>query len=169
MVAWALFVWSTRINNAWSDHTASLASKWGATLLSVSFIGFAIAGTVEWVRARGRPWTRTEVLVLRAFAVWTTGVWLVFATLILVHHHPIAFKAVHVTLGLISIGLSVALWRTTEVDPPSSPPRLGRLPPPWDSPSPSSRSRRPPRGWCASRSTAASPAWASSATRHPSR
>jgi hypothetical protein len=114
MVAWALFVWSTRINNAWSDHTASLASKWGATLLSASFIAFAVAGIVVWVRARGRGWRPSEVVVLRAFAAWTTAVWLVFGTLILVHNHPIAFKAVHVTLGLISIGLSVALWRSTE-------------------------------------------------------
>ena len=55
--------------------------------------------------------------MLQAFAAWTTAVWLVFGTIILVHHHPVAFKAVHVTLGLISIGLSVALWRsTTPVD-----------------------------------------------------
>ena len=114
MVAWAVFVWSTRINNAWTDDKASLASKWGATLLSLSFLGFAVVGVVTLVRARGRHWTRAEGLLLRAFAGWTTAVWLVFGTLILVHHHPIAFKAVHVTLGLISIGLSVALWRSVD-------------------------------------------------------
>jgi hypothetical protein len=114
MVAWAVFVWSTRINNAWGDRTASLASKWGATLLSLSFLGFAAAGVGSLIRARGRRWSRGESFVLRAFAAWTTTVWLVFGTLILVHHHPIAFKAVHVTLGLISIGLSVALWRSVD-------------------------------------------------------
>jgi hypothetical protein len=114
MVAWAVFVWATRINNAWTDHTASLASKWGATLLSLSFIGFAVAGLVALLRARGRRWTRPESLMLKAFAAWTSAVWVVFGTLILVHHHPIAFKAVHVTLGLISIGLSVALWRSVD-------------------------------------------------------
>ncbi len=114
MVAWAVFVWSTRINNAWGDHKASLASKWGATLLSLSFLFFAVAGVVALVRARGRRWSRGESVVLRAFAAWTTAVWLVFGTLILVHDHPVAFKAVHVTLGLISIGLSVALWRSVD-------------------------------------------------------
>jgi hypothetical protein len=114
MVVWAVFVWSTRISNAWGDHKASLASKWGATLLSLSFLAFAVAGLVSLLRARGRRWSRGEAAVLRAFAAWTTAVWLVFGTLILVHDHPVAFKAVHVTLGLISIGLSVALWRSVD-------------------------------------------------------
>jgi hypothetical protein len=118
MVGWSLFVWATRIGNAWSDHHASLASKWGATLLSASFVGFAVAGIVLLARAwrrTDRGWSPGEALVLRAFAAWTVVVWLVFGTIILVHHHPAAFKAVHVTLGLISIGLSVALWRSTDV------------------------------------------------------
>jgi hypothetical protein len=114
MVAWAVFVWSTRINNAWGDHKASLASKWGATLLSLSFLAFAVAGVVALIRARDRGWSRGESVGLRAFAAWTTAVWVVFGTLILVHDHPVAFKAVHVTLGLISIGLSVALWRSVD-------------------------------------------------------
>jgi hypothetical protein len=115
MAAWALFVWTTRINNAWSDNTASPASKWGATLLSLSFVAFALVSLVVLWRGRRGP-ARVSAgvaIVLRAFAAWTTAVWLVFGTIILVHHHPIAFKAVHVTLGLISIGLSVALWRST--------------------------------------------------------
>ncbi|HVN52434.1 MAG TPA: hypothetical protein VMT43_13445, partial [Acidimicrobiales bacterium] len=107
MAAWAVFVWSTRIRNAWTDHEASLASKWGATLLSATFLVLAVATVVALVRSRGKAWSRGEALLLRAFAAWTTAVWLVFGTLIVVHHHPIAFKAVHVGLGLISIGLSV--------------------------------------------------------------
>jgi hypothetical protein len=114
MAAWAVFVWATRINNAWGDHKASLASKWGATLLSLSFLVLAAGTVVALVRARGRSWTRGEAVLLRTFAGWTTAVWLVFGTLIVVHHHPIAFKAVHVGLGLISIGLSVALWRSVD-------------------------------------------------------
>jgi hypothetical protein len=115
MAGWALFVWTTRINNAWADHHASLASKGGATLLSLSFVGLGLSSLVMvWRERRGPATTSTAGLVLmRVFAAWTTGVWLVFGTLILVHHHPIPFKAVHVTLGFISIGLSLALWRTT--------------------------------------------------------
>jgi hypothetical protein len=116
MAGWALFVWSTRIGNAWNDHHASFASKAGATLLSLSFVLLALASLVLlWRERRGRPATTSArgLALMRTFAAWTTAVWIVFATLILVHHHPIAFKAVHVTLGLISIGLSAALWRTT--------------------------------------------------------
>jgi len=114
MVAWAVFVWSTRIDNAWGDHKASLASKWGATLLSASFLVLAVATVVALLRARGRLWSRGEARLLKVFAAWTTLVWLVFGTLIVVHHHPVAFKAVHVTLGLVSIGLSVATWRSVD-------------------------------------------------------
>jgi hypothetical protein len=111
LVAWSLFVWPTRIRNVWGDHTASAASKWSATALSLSFVAFSVVAVVGLVRSRRRdlaPWVR---VVARAFAAWTTGVWLVFGTLILVHDHPAAFKAVHVALGLISIGLAAAVWR----------------------------------------------------------
>jgi len=114
MVAWALFVWATRIRNALGDHHASGWSKTGAVALSVSFVVFAAAGIVILIRSRhDRVVSPLEARVLQAFAGWTTVVWLVFGTIILVHHHPVAFKAVHVTLGLISIGLSVGLWRST--------------------------------------------------------
>jgi hypothetical protein len=112
LVAWSLFVWSTRISNAWKDHHASTASKLGATLLSLSFVALSALTVVVLVRSRRRIWTAGEVRLLEVFAGWTTAVWLVFGTIILVHHHPLAFKAVHVTLGLISIGLSAAVWRS---------------------------------------------------------
>ncbi len=126
MVAWALFVWTTRIRNAATDHHASAWSKTGAIALSVSFVVFAVAGIVIVVRTRrdtiASPF---EARVLQAFAAWTTAVWLVFGTIIVIHHHPVAFKAVHVTLGLISIGLSAALWRSTR--PVEAAPASGAL------------------------------------------
>jgi hypothetical protein len=114
MVAWALFVWATRIRNALGDHQASAWSKTGAVALSVSFVVLAVAGLAILVTTRkDKLLSPLEARVVQAFSAWTIGVWLVFGTIILVHHHPVAFKAVHVTLGLISIGLSVALWRST--------------------------------------------------------
>jgi hypothetical protein len=114
MVAWALFVWATRIRNALGDHDASAWSKTGAVALSVSFVVFALVGIVILVRSRkDHLLSPVEARSVQVFAAWTTVVWLVFGTIIVVHHHPIAFKAVHVTLGLISIGLSAALWRST--------------------------------------------------------
>jgi hypothetical protein len=114
MVAWALFVWATRIRNALGDHQASAWSKTGAVALSVSFVVLAVAGLAILVTTRkDKLLSPLEARVVQAFSAWTIGVWLVFGTIILVHHHPIAFKAVHVTLGLISIALSAATWRST--------------------------------------------------------
>lgn len=116
MVAWALFVWATRIRNAVGDQHASAWSKTGAVALSASFVGLAVAGLFILVTTRkDKLLSPIEARVVQAFSAWTVGVWLVFGTIILVHHHPIAFKAVHVTLGLISIGLSVATWRSVAV------------------------------------------------------
>ena len=130
LAAWSVFVWGTRIKNDWADAHASLGSKLGTTVLSLSFVAFAVAAVVIVRRARGRSWTPTESRILRAFAAWTTAVWLVFGTLILVHHHPWAFKAVHVTLGLISIGLSAEVWRgarsaTPDPEPSGTPAAAG--------------------------------------------
>jgi hypothetical protein len=113
MAAWALFGWGTRISNAVKDHDASAWSKTGAVALSLSFVVLAVATVVVLVRTRhDRLLTIGETRLVQVFSAWTTVVWLVFGTIILVHHHPVAFKAVHVTLGLISIGLSVATWRS---------------------------------------------------------
>ena len=55
--------------------------------------------------------TTRERLVLRVFAVWTVYVWgtRIWNT-IGDPDHSFAFKAVHVTLALVSVALAVASW-----------------------------------------------------------
>ncbi len=38
-----LLIWTTRINNIWSDDAASTGSKLGSTALALSFTVFAVA------------------------------------------------------------------------------------------------------------------------------
>jgi hypothetical protein len=55
--------------------------------------------------------TRTHRLILRAFAVWTVYVWgtRIWNT-VGDETHSFAFKAVHVTLALVSVAFAVAAW-----------------------------------------------------------
>ncbi|HEX4979560.1 MAG TPA: hypothetical protein VFV35_05800, partial [Acidimicrobiales bacterium] len=55
--------------------------------------------------------TARERLVLRAFSAWTVYVWgtRIWNT-VGDPDHSLAFKAVHVALALVSVGLAVAAW-----------------------------------------------------------
>jgi hypothetical protein len=115
LVVWSAYVWSTRIRNAAGDATLSSGGKAFSIGLSITFLAFAVAGLVVLVRAWSRPLTRAETVALWAFAGWTVAVWLVRIPMILLDDHSVGFKAVHAVLGLISIGLSVWVWRSTTV------------------------------------------------------
>ena len=57
--------------------------------------------------------SRAEGLVLRAFAVWTVYVWGTRIGNVLrdkAPTHGFAFKAVHVTLAVISVVFAIATW-----------------------------------------------------------
>lgn len=108
--AFTLLVWTTRIRNIWTDDALSTAGQVGRTALALAFTAFAVA--VLWVwwqgrRAGGRtaPWAPALV---RAFAVWTVGVWVVRATQIALADHDTGFVVVHTVLAVVSIGL--AAW-----------------------------------------------------------
>ena len=49
--------------------------------------------------------------LLCAFAVWTATVWAVRVVMIAIADHTVAFKVVHVVLGLISVALTIPAWR----------------------------------------------------------
>ena len=51
-------------------------------------------------------------LVLRAFSLWSVFVWGVLVRNMLKDHtHGFGFRAVHITLAVISISFAVATWR----------------------------------------------------------
>jgi Na+/melibiose symporter-like transporter len=56
--------------------------------------------------------TRREALVLRAFAVWTVFVWVVFVRNVIGDDkHDFGFKAVHTLLAVISVAFAVIAWQ----------------------------------------------------------
>jgi hypothetical protein len=54
--------------------------------------------------------TRTQSLVLRAFAVWTVWVWGTRIWNIWGDEHGVGFKLVHTVLALVSVTFAVACW-----------------------------------------------------------
>ena len=89
-VGWTVFVWAGRIRNG------------GSLLLALSFL--VLAGLAIW---RRRPF-------LTVLGVWTIGVWAVRTPYILAHDHPADFKAVHVVLAVVSVGLALAAQRDVQ-------------------------------------------------------
>jgi hypothetical protein len=107
LVAWTLFVWTTRIANIWRDAGLDTGERVGRTGLAGSFTVLAVAVVVALWRgsSRARLWS------VGALAAWTTAVWVVRDARILVADHEVGFKAVHTVLAVVSIALSVLAWR----------------------------------------------------------
>lgn len=112
--AFTVLVWTTRIRNIWTDEELSTAGQVGRTALALAFTAFAVATVVAWVRAR-RVGTVTDGArrLVRAFAVWTTAVWVVRGVQIALADHDAAFVAVHTALAVASIAL--AAWADRRV------------------------------------------------------
>jgi hypothetical protein len=101
LVAWSLFVWTTRIGNIWGDDALTDGEKWGRTGLALSFTVLAVvAAGALW---RGTAWLRGAVLAL---AGWTVAVWIVRSVGIATGDHGAAFVTVHLVLAIVSIALS---------------------------------------------------------------
>jgi len=109
-----LLIWTTRIRNIWADESLDTGGQVARTALSLSFTAFAVLGLWLWWDARRggepRPWAASAV---RAFAVWTTAVWVVRAAQIATADHAVAFVLVHAALAVGSIAL--AWWADRSV------------------------------------------------------
>jgi hypothetical protein len=101
LVGWTLFVWATRIGNAWSDDTTSTGDKLGSTALALSFTALAAVVLVAWLQRR--PWLTRAVLALGA---WTAGVWAARLVAIATDDRGAGFVAVHVVLAVVSVVLA---------------------------------------------------------------
>ena len=55
--------------------------------------------------------TRREAIGLRAASIWTLFIWAVLVKNIVTGDRPLGFKAVHVTLAVVSITFAVVTWR----------------------------------------------------------
>jgi hypothetical protein len=111
LCVWTVFIWGNRVSNAWSSTTETTSAKVVSTLLAASFLVLAAGGLVVLVRSWGTGLSRAAASFLLVFAGWTIAVWCVRIVSIAVVDHGVAFKVVHALLGLISIGLAVAVGR----------------------------------------------------------
>lgn len=107
LVAWTLFVWTTRIANIWRDEALEVGEKVGRTGLALSFTLLALAVVVTlW---RRRP--RAALAAVGGLAGWSVVVWVVRDARILVADHEVGFKVVHTVLAVVSIALAALAWR----------------------------------------------------------
>jgi hypothetical protein len=111
-VAWTAFIWITRINNAWTSSTESTGGKVVSTVLAGALLALAAGGLIVLVRTWGQPLSAGAARFLQVFAGVTVAVWVVRVAQILVTDNTVAFKVVHAFLGVISVALAVAVWRT---------------------------------------------------------
>lgn len=122
LVAWTLVIWSQRISNIWQDQDLDTSGQLSRTALAVSFVGLALfVAFAGWRASR-----ETLVRAVAVLGVWTTVVWLVRATDILLGDHGAAFKLVHTLLAIVSVALALAAYRQARnADDPvhSNPPR----------------------------------------------
>lgn len=101
LIVWTLFVWTTRIGNIWNDDALTDGEKWGRTGLALSFTVLALAAAhAVYHRTSWRGY------VVKTFAGWTIGVWVVRSVGIATSDHEASFIAVHLILATISIALS---------------------------------------------------------------
>jgi hypothetical protein len=108
---WTMFVWGTRVRNIAGDDDMAGAEKAFGFLVCALFIGAAIVMLALLVASR---WTSLRA-VLPVFAIATAGWWALRSVLIVVNDHSMAFRIVHIVLGLISSVLAVAAWRAARV------------------------------------------------------
>lgn len=108
LVAWTLFVWTSRIRNIWADDTLSTSEQVSSTALALSFTVLAIVAAVTVLRPVSR---RGAAFGVVALAAWTVAVWAVRTPAILVHDHSAAFTVVHVVLAVVSVALAALAVR----------------------------------------------------------
>jgi hypothetical protein len=105
LVVWTVLVWTTRINNIWTDDALDTGARLGRTALALSFTGFALAtGVALWSSRRATVGWLAPLVA--AFALWTIGVWSVRSAGIVLGDHSAGFIVVHLVLAVVSVALA---------------------------------------------------------------
>jgi len=116
LVAWSVFVWGNRLNNLRTDDSSD-TERLASLGMSALSLGLAAAALVFVVQAWRGGWslpTATQRTVLRVFAGWTMGVWLVRGVGIALDGRSVPFVVVHLVLAVVSIAIAARLWRCTD-------------------------------------------------------
>lgn len=124
-----LFIWLNRIWLSWTQKGVGVPAKL-ATSIPITFFVIA-AGILLVAMWRGADRTSPGFRnLVRAFSAGTVAYWAIRGPMILAHHHPAGFKAVHAVLAVVSIAVAVLAWRSLGgvhvdgrpiVDEPASP------------------------------------------------
>jgi len=116
LAAWSVFVWGNRLNNLRTDDS-SANERLASLGMSAVSLALALAAIVFVVRAWRSGWTAptsAQRLVLRVFAGWTVGVWVVRGIGIALAGRSVPFVVVHLVLAVISIAIAVRVWGCTD-------------------------------------------------------
>lgn len=113
LVGWTVFIWLTRIKNAWGSSEESTGAKVASTVSAVVLLVAAIAVGRVLVVARRRSLTAVEGRLITILGAGTIVVWAVRIPQILLDDQGVPFKVVHVVLGAISVTLAVLSIRLT--------------------------------------------------------
>jgi hypothetical protein len=104
LAGWSVFVWATRIRNALGQDDLSTGGKAVA-------VGVASAFTVGGIALLVAALRRAQlVAAVRVLAAVTIVYWPIRVVQIVLADHGAAFVAVHVALGVISVGLALWAW-----------------------------------------------------------
>ena len=115
-VVWTVYVWTTRIVNAWSASDESTTAKVISTASAVVLLGLGIAVARVLVVARARAMTAGESRLVMILAAGTIVVWVVRVPQLLLDDRGAAFKVVHLVLGAISVGLAALSIRRARAE-----------------------------------------------------
>ncbi|HEY4377159.1 MAG TPA: hypothetical protein VGM93_08365, partial [Acidimicrobiales bacterium] len=108
-----LFIWGNRIWLAWTQKGVGLPAKLALSIPITLFVvaSAALLGLLLQGVDRTSPRFRG---IVRILAAGTVAFWVVRAPMILAHPHPVAFKAVHAVLALVSIAAAVVAWPSVD-------------------------------------------------------
>ena len=105
--AWTLFMWGTRIRNAFGDDDLSGGDKALALGVALAFTLGALAVGIAALRRRGQD------LPVKVLAAVTVVYWPVRVVQIVLADHGVAFTLVHAVLGVVSVALALWAWPGT--------------------------------------------------------
>lgn len=104
-----LLIWGNRVWLAWTDATMGLASKLGYSVPITGFV-LAAAATLAMMVKRAQTTAGFRLLV-SVFAGGTVAYWAIRLPMIVLHHHPVAFKVVHAALAAVSVAFAARAWQ----------------------------------------------------------
>lgn len=104
---WTVFMWGTRIRNAFENDDLSGSEKALAVGVALAFTLGALAVGCAVLRRRGAD------LAVKVLAAVTVVYWPVRVVQIVLADHGAAFTLVHAVLGVVSVALAVWAWPGT--------------------------------------------------------